>query len=66
MKIFLSNTKFEILHRSQIKAFKSLILCKTILENRIKLIENIGFEHFNIKEYRKVINISEGSIYRCF
>ena len=66
MKIFLSNIKIEIPLSFHIKALKILVLGEKILENGIKLIENIGFERFNIKELRKLISTSESAIYKCF
>ncbi|SOU86294.1 TetR/AcrR family transcriptional regulator [Tenacibaculum dicentrarchi] len=66
MKNFLSNIKIEIPVGIYIKDPETSDLGKRIIENSIKLIEDIGFENFNFKKLGKLIGSNESSIYRYF
>ncbi|MEX6626119.1 TetR/AcrR family transcriptional regulator [Tenacibaculum salmonis] len=66
MKTFLSNIKIEIPVGIYIKDPETSDLGKRIIENSIKLIEDIGFESFNFKKLGKLISSNESSIYRYF
>ncbi|MCD8440035.1 TetR/AcrR family transcriptional regulator [Tenacibaculum finnmarkense] len=66
MKNFLSNIKIEIPVGIYIKDPETSSLGKKIIENSIKLIEEIGFESFNFKKLGKLIGSNESSIYRYF
>ena len=66
MKNLLSNIKIEIPSGIYIKDPETSDLGKRIIENSIKLIEEIGFESFNFKKLGKLIGSNESSIYRYF
>ncbi|WP_233900041.1 TetR/AcrR family transcriptional regulator [Tenacibaculum piscium] len=66
MKNFLSNIKIEIPVGIYIKDPETSDLGKRIIENSIKLIEEIGFESFNFKKLGTLIGSNESSIYRYF
>ncbi|WP_271405400.1 TetR/AcrR family transcriptional regulator [Tenacibaculum soleae] len=66
MKNLLSNIKIEIPSGIYIKDPETSDLGKRIIENSIKLIEDIGFESFNFKKLGKLIGSNESSIYRYF
>ena len=66
MKNLLSNIKIEIPSGIDIKDPETSDLGKRIIENSIKLIEEIGFESFNFKKLGKLIGSNESSIYRYF
>lgn len=66
MKNLLSNIKIEIPCGIYIKDPETSDLGKRIIENSIKLIEDIGFENFNFKKLGKLIGSNESSIYRYF
>ncbi|CAM1335127.1 TetR/AcrR family transcriptional regulator [Tenacibaculum aestuariivivum] len=66
MKTFLSNIKIEIPTGIYIKDPETSDLGKRIIENSIKLIEEVGFESFNFKKLGKLIGSNESSIYRYF
>lgn len=66
MKNLLSNIKIEIPSGIYIKDPETSGLGKRIIENSIKLIEEIGFESFNFKKLGKLIGSNESSIYRYF
>ncbi|MDO6813526.1 TetR/AcrR family transcriptional regulator [Tenacibaculum soleae] len=66
MKNLLSNIKIEIPSGIYIKDPETSDLGKRIIENSIKVIEEIGFESFNFKKLGKLIGSNESSIYRYF
>lgn len=66
MNNLLSNIKIEIPSGIYIKDPETSDLGKRIIENSIKLIEDIGFESFNFKKLGKLIGSNESSIYRYF
>ena len=66
MKSLLANIKIEIPCGIYIKDPETSDLGKRIVENSIKLIEEVGFENFTFKKLGKLIGSNESSIYRYF
>ena len=66
MKTLLSNFKIDITDKLYLKDPQSSDLGKRIIENSIKLIDDIGFEAFTFKKLGQQIGSNESSIYRYF
>ena len=66
MNSLLANIKIEIPCGIYIKDPETSDLGKRIVENSIKLIEEVGFENFTFKKLGKLIGSNESSIYRYF
>ncbi|WP_047546346.1 TetR/AcrR family transcriptional regulator [Psychroserpens sp. Hel_I_66] len=66
MKTLLSNLKIDINENIYLKDPESSDLGKRIIEQSIKLIDEIGFDNFTFKKLGMIIGSNESSIYRYF
>lgn len=66
MKAILSQIKIQVNSNLYLKDPHTSELGEKILEKSIKLIDELGFEHFTFKKLATEINSTEASIYRYF
>lgn len=66
MDDMLSHLKIQVNHKIYLKDPESTALGKKIIEESIKLIDEIGFENFTFKKLGELIESNESSVYRYF
>ena len=66
MKAILSQIKIQVNPKLYLKDPHTSELGEKILKKSIKLIDELGFEHFTFKKLATEINSTEASIYRYF